>query len=96
MFLFNRQKLYKSSEEFETFIPLEKQPYYAVASLALAFVFLFPLMLSHSSTISGSNKETIESSFIYKLIKHLLLSAIGSLFLGIAIVFLTNSFGVYV
>ncbi|CDO91716.1 unnamed protein product [Kluyveromyces dobzhanskii CBS 2104] len=89
-------KLHKSAPQFESLIPLEKQPYFAAVSLLLAVASLSPILLSSAlpEEYEGQNKKKPFS--VYEFLKFIVLAGFGSLFLGIAIVFLTNSFGVYV
>ncbi|SCW02922.1 LAFE_0F17238g1_1 [Lachancea fermentati] len=80
-------KLYRSSPEFEGWIPLDSQKQYAVVTLIGAIVCIAIAL----NSISKSRKASIPDYF-----KFFIMSIIGSLFLGTATVFLTDSFGVYV
>ncbi|SCV04658.1 LAME_0H20186g1_1 [Lachancea meyersii CBS 8951] len=80
-------KLYRKSPKFDEFIPLESQPIYATVALLAALAFI-GLAMTLPAKASGA-------SFALQSVKYTALSLIGSLFMGIAIVFLTNSFGVY-
>lgn len=83
---YSLQKQFKTLPEFESFIPLETQPRYATIALVISLIFIFTAL----GTISGK-----KSHFIADFFKFTFLSLLGSLFFGIATVFLTNSFGVY-
>ncbi|CAH02642.2 dolichyl-diphosphooligosaccharide--protein glycotransferase subunit [Kluyveromyces lactis] len=89
-------KLHKSSAQFQSLVPLEKQPYFAAISLLLAIAFISPLLLSSALPEEYEEKNKVKPFSVYELLKVIMLGGIGSLFFGISIVFLTNSFGVYV
>ncbi|SCU82981.1 LAFA_0D01112g1_1 [Lachancea sp. 'fantastica'] len=80
-------KLYRKSPKFEELIPLESQPIYASAALVVALI-----LLVFAVTLPAKASGT---PLAVQFVKYTLTSLVGSLFLGLAIVFLTNSFGVY-
>ncbi|QGN15700.1 protein OST5 [Kluyveromyces marxianus] len=90
-------KLHKSAANFEPIVPLERQPYYAAVAVVLALCLISPLFLSFAINEEElGQKENKKIISVYEIIKFILLQGIGSVFAGIAVVFLTNSFGVYV
>ncbi|SCU88155.1 LANO_0D01266g1_1 [Lachancea nothofagi CBS 11611] len=80
-------KLYHTSPEFQGFIALESQPVYATVTLFVALAFML-LALMSTSKVRGS-------ALAVQFVSYTGLSFLGSIFFGLATVFLTNSFGVY-
>lgn len=67
-------------------MPLVKQPYYAAVALVLALLFI-----SGAVSVTYTNRSVLSKFPVY-----FLLTIVASLFSGAAIVFASNSFGVYV
>ena len=84
---FEKQKEYHSTSPIQTFIPLIAQPKYAIIAALLSILFI------SASLVVVSNKDR---SFVQRLSIYVLSSAIGSVFFGMAAVFSSDSFGVYV
>lgn len=80
------QQDFKVSEVFEPAFQLKLQGRYALFSLIIAI-----LVLSMALVTAFSKK-----GFFTRLAMFTVLSAVGSMFAGIGIVFLANSLGVYV
>ncbi|CEP62960.1 dolichyl-diphosphooligosaccharide--protein glycotransferase subunit LALA0_S06e07844g [Lachancea lanzarotensis] len=80
-------KLYRKSPKFEGLIPLESQPTYASIALVAALV-----LIGFAATLPAKASGT---PLAVQFVKYTTVSLVGSMFLGIAVVFLTNSFGVY-
>ncbi|AQZ12625.1 OST5 (YGL226C-A) [Zygosaccharomyces parabailii] len=77
---------FKVSEVFEPTFQLKLQGRYALFSLIIATLVISMALVTVYS----------KSNFFTRLTIFTLLSAVGSLFSGIGIVFLANSLGVYV
>ncbi|CAR31063.1 hypothetical protein ZYGR_0P03690 [Zygosaccharomyces rouxii] len=80
------QKEFKVAETFEPVFQLSSQSRYALFSLVIA------VLLISMALVSAYSKK----GFLIRLAIFAALSAAGSMFSGIGVVFLANSLGVYV
>ncbi|CCF60339.1 hypothetical protein KAFR_0J02750 [Kazachstania africana CBS 2517] len=77
---------YNAAQVYQDVIPLIEQPRYGFFALVLAILFL-----SMSIGVAFSARSIVPKFFLFTI-----LSLFASLFCGIATVFISNSFGVYV
>ncbi|SCU95450.1 LADA_0G15698g1_1 [Lachancea dasiensis] len=80
-------KSYHRAPEFVGFIPLESQGLYGAVALIVGLIFT-TLALTVPAKASGLR-------LVVQFLKYALMSLVGSIFLGLAAVFLSDSFGVY-